>query len=108
MTPLAPAHLRMRRLDDGFRFTWVRRGRLDADAWEPMEIPLGEETEAYAVEVALPGGSAVRTATVSHPSWTYAAADMAADFGGMPAEIEVTVRQQGGLPGIPAIRRFAP
>lgn len=108
MTPLAPAHLRMRRLDDGFRFTWIRRGRLDADAWEPMEIPLGEETEAYAVEVALPGGSAVRTATVSHPSWTYAAADMAADFGGMPAEIEVTVRQQGGLPGIPAIRRFAP
>lgn len=108
VTPIAPVHLRMRRLDEAFVFTWKRRGRLDADAWEPLDIPLGEETETYVVEVALPSALPVRTVTVPEPGWTYPATEMAADFGGMPGEIEVTVRQRGLLPGLPATCRFTP
>ena len=43
------------------------------------------------------------------PNWTYAGGDIAADFGGMPAEIDITVRQfslSAGW-GIPATRRFS-
>ena len=73
------------------------------------DIPLGEEREEYRLEIAPAGGSPVRTQTVPGPAWLYEAADIAADFGTLPAEIDVTVRQlsvAGGW-GIPAKRRFA-
>jgi sulfite reductase beta subunit-like hemoprotein len=105
MTPLAPVHLRMRRSGGNLLFSWKRRGRLDADSWEPADIPLGEEAEAYLVEVAVPG-EAARTATISLPEWTYVAADIATDFGTPPAELEFTVRQHGQLRGLPASRLF--
>jgi len=107
--PLAPAHLRGRAAGGGLAFSWVRRGRVDADDWEATEIPLGEEREEYRVEVATAGGPVLRTATVAAPGWTYPVGDILADFGAMPALMDVTVRQlslSAGW-GLPASRRFA-
>jgi hypothetical protein len=95
--PLSPVHLSATPLGDGgIRFDWIRRGRIDADRGLAGAVPLGEEAEAYAVEVAPEGGSAVRLATAAQPQWIYAAADIAADFAGAPATVAVTVRQLGG------------
>ncbi|WP_421577879.1 baseplate multidomain protein megatron [Shinella sp. M31] len=56
LTPLAPVHLRGRRGADGVvRFSWVRRGRIDADTWLSADIPLDEPSEAYWLEI-LSGG----------------------------------------------------
>lgn len=107
--PLAPVHPRCRpAATGGLAFSWIRRGRVDADDWAPAEIPLGEEREEYRIDVAAPGGPVARTVTVGMPSWTYAVGDILADFGGMPAQIDVTIRQLSLAAGwgIPAVRRF--
>ena len=51
----------------------------------------------------------VRTQTVPEPGFIYENAEIIADFGALPAEIDVTVRQLSVAVGwgIPATRRFA-
>jgi len=94
--PLSPVHLTAaRRADGGFVFTWVRRGRLDADSWTGVEIPQDEPFETYVLRIGEPGGAAARQVTVGEPSWTYAAASIAADFPVLPDELELDVRQLG-------------
>jgi hypothetical protein len=107
LTPLAPVHLRARPDGGGLFLSWIRRGRVDADNWLPADIPLGEETESYQVEVASAGGVIVRTETVTLPAFTYSAAMLAADFGTPPAGLDVTVRQMSAAvgPGLPRTLR---
>ncbi|NGO53630.1 baseplate multidomain protein megatron [Allomesorhizobium camelthorni] len=106
--PLSPVHLRCRVNAGGAEFSWIRRGRIDADDWGQNEIPLGEEREEYQIEIAAAGGAVVRTALSPQQNWQYASTDIAADFGGLPAEIDVTVRQFSAAAGygLPATRRF--
>ncbi len=102
-------HLRSRETDGGdLVLTWIRRGRLDADHWAGIDIPLGEEREEYRIEIAAVGGATVRTATSTMQSYVYSAASVAADFGTLPSAIDVTVRQLSLVAGwgLPATRRF--
>lgn len=108
LTPLAPVHLRLEAVEDGVMLSWNRRGRIDADSWTGTDIPLGEALEAYQVAIGLPGSPPARQWQVNEPRLSYAAAAIEADFGLVPEEIEVVVRQISqavGL-GLPAARRF--
>ena len=51
LRPLAPVHLRSERDAGDIVFTWIRRTRIDGDGWELADVPLGEEREAYEIEV---------------------------------------------------------
>lgn len=105
-TPLAPVHLRARRLGDGgVFFSWIRRARRDADGWEGFDIPLDEPFEAYRLEI-LDGGAVVRSIETGGPSHTYPVADEALDFGAAHPAITIRVRQLGLAVrnGIPAER----
>ena len=94
--PLSPVHLTAeKQADGGFAFTWIRRGRLDADSWAGVEIPQDEPFETYVLRIGEPGETAVRQVTVGEPSWTYAASSIAADFPVPPDELELDVRQLG-------------
>lgn len=106
--PLSPVHIRATRsavVD--WAISWIRRGRIEADSWDGADIPLGEREESYRIDIGPPGGPVLRSATAAGTDWTYAAADLAADFGSLPAEAEVAVRQLGaggwGLPGVARI-----
>lgn len=104
LTPLAPVHLRGRRGADGVvRFSWVRRGRVDADTWLSADIPLDEPSEAYRLEI-LSGAAVVRRIETASPDYTYAAASELADFGSVQTAIRIRVRQLGrAIPlGVPA------
>ena len=109
LLPLSPVHLKATRIGGDLQLSWIRRSRIDADKWEGPDIPLGEEREEYRLEIAPAGGSPVRTQTVSLAAWLYQAADISADFGTLPAEIDVTIRQSSVAAGwgVPATRRFA-
>ena len=109
LLPLSPVHLRATPDGEGgVTLSWIRRGRLDADSWTPSDIPLGEAREDYSVEIAAAGGAAVRSAIVTETAFAYPAALIAADFGVVPAEIDVTIRQLSVAAGwgIPATRRL--
>jgi hypothetical protein len=86
---------------------WVRQTRIGGDAWEPVEVPLGEAGEAYRVEI-LDGSAVVRSVTRSSPTLVYAAAEQIADFGALPDAIGVRVRQVSATdgPGSPVERTF--
>jgi hypothetical protein len=98
--PLSPVHLRARRLAGGdLLVSWMRRGRIDADSWDGDDIPIGEESEAYRVEISATPGARLRSVTVTTQSWTYPAAEIAADFPVLPATAFVDIRQMSATVG---------
>ncbi len=104
LAPYAPVRARAVASAAGIQIGFVRRGRVDADAWEPMEIPLGEDAEKYTIEIARPsGGPRVLTATT--PAILYATADIVADFGAPPGALDLTIRQVSAAvgPGFPLV-----
>ena len=105
--PLPPAHLRLRREADGsLRLGWIRRARLHGDGLDG-EPPLGEEAEAYRVDI-LADAAVVRTLQTGEPGALYGAGAQAVDFpAGTPNPLSFEVRQQSALWGWGAPARRA-
>ncbi len=97
LMPLSPVHVRATRTGDGIRIAWVRRTRRDGDAWG-VDVPLGEDNEAYAVDI-LSGETVVRTLTTTTSSARYASADELADFGAPQIVVHGRVAQISGSVG---------
>jgi hypothetical protein len=97
LKPLAPVHLAAVRAGDGIHISWIRRTRIDGDGWG-IEVPLGEESEAYVLEI-LSGGMVVRTVACTSPQALYAAADELADFGAVQISLHVRVAQLSSTVG---------
>ena len=51
LRPYAPCHLRAA----GRRLSWIRRTRIDGDAWDGTDVPLGEDREAYRLRITKDG-----------------------------------------------------
>lgn len=94
LRPLSPVHLRARREATGaIRLTWVRRTRIGGDNWAGLEVPLGEEIEAYEVEIR-DGGTVKRRIAASATEAVYGTAEQTADFGDTDfTGLDVTVYQ---------------
>jgi hypothetical protein len=88
LRPLRPAHLRAAPAGGDLSVSWIRRGRIDADSWEGLDVPLGEAAELYHLRIADAAGLK-RQATLSAPAFTYTAAMRAADAPATPFAIEV-------------------
>lgn len=93
LRPYAPVHLAGRRDGDDLVISWIRRTRFDAPWLDGVDAPLGEETEAYEVDILDAEGAIVRTLSTTMPTVTYAAADQIADFGAAQSAVEVRVYQ---------------
>jgi hypothetical protein len=67
--PLAPVHVKgVKYYGTGdVTISWIRRTRLGGDAWEQVEVPLGEGSEAYEIDV-MDGAAVKRTLTSTTPS----------------------------------------
>jgi hypothetical protein len=90
--PFAPAHIRGRRDAGDLHISWIRRTRIGGDSWESAEVPLGEDSENYALDI-LDGDTVVRTLSSSSPSTIYTAAEQVADFGTPPSTVAVRICQ---------------
>lgn len=84
LRPYGPVDLEASRPVGGdASMTWTRRSRVGWPAMNPP--PLEEESEAYILRIMNAAGtSVVREVPLTAPSYTYAAGDQAADFGGTP------------------------
>jgi len=49
--PLSPVHLKAVWQGDDLALSWIRRTRLEGDAWGVGEVVLGETQELYRVEI---------------------------------------------------------
>lgn len=103
LLPLAPVRLAARRVPEGVRIDWIRRTRTGGDGWEQAEVPLGEESERYEVDV-LAGATVRRTLRVTTPMALYAAADELADFGAPQTALSLVVAQVSAAVGRGAAR----
>ncbi|RJE81223.1 glycoside hydrolase/phage tail family protein [Paracoccus sp. JM45] len=59
LRPYSPCHLML----SGRQITWVRRGRIESDGWDGTDIPLGEDSESYLVQVEQDGRLIFETQT---------------------------------------------
>lgn len=98
LMPWAPVHLRGERIDTGVRITWIRRTRRGGDSWETAEVPLGEATESYLVEV-LHEDSPVRALSTTSPELIYQNDSEIEDFGAPQSSLTVRVSQLSAVAG---------
>jgi len=98
LRPYAPVHLRAMRSDEGIVLSWIRRTRAGGDSWEVQEVPLGEFSERYVIDI-LDGVTVKRVLETASPQVLYPAADEIADFGAPVDALAVRVTQVSALVG---------
>jgi hypothetical protein len=81
VAPPSPVHPRLGETGDGsLAIGWTRRSRIGWAWRDSVDVPLGEEREAYRLTITR-GDGAVRTVETDAPGWTYPAAVLADDRG---------------------------
>ena len=98
LSPYAPARVRARRSPAGVTFSLLRRSRRDGDGWQLIDVPLGEDIEAYELDI-LRNGTVVRTLSMTSTSVLYAAAQEVLDFGGAQSWFDVQAVQMSAAVG---------
>ncbi|MBI5314106.1 MAG: glycoside hydrolase/phage tail family protein [Methylocystis sp.] len=98
LRPYAPTKARARRTPAGVVIDFVRRGRIDSDAWEALDIPLGEANESYEADIALPA-SGTRTLAAAAAPILYPAAEELDDFGAPQSELTLSLYQMSATAG---------
>ncbi|MBB1092433.1 glycoside hydrolase/phage tail family protein [Rhodopseudomonas palustris] len=98
LRPFAPVHLKAVRTTAGVALSWIRRTRIGGDGWSG-EAPLGEESEAYALDIRAPSGAVVRSITTAAPQALYTTADEIADFGAPQTALRIRVAQLSATVG---------
>ncbi|MFN4172359.1 MAG: glycoside hydrolase TIM-barrel-like domain-containing protein [Pseudorhodobacter sp.] len=87
----SPVHFRHLVAPDGsIVTTWLRRTRIEGDSWESLDVPLGEDREAYLLRVVV-DDEIRREVVLTEPRWTYPLAARVAD--GAVAGFELRVAQ---------------
>ncbi len=92
LRPLPPVRLASMADANGVMLSWIRQTRTGGDSWDIVDVPLGEESEAYRL-IILDGTVVKRSIDVTLPTWLYSTADMLADFGVMPTTFTARIAQ---------------
>ncbi len=100
-------HLAGSRDDTGnLTITWLRRTRIPSAWADGTDVPLGEASERYEVDIRNAANTAtLRTISSSSPVATYTAAEQAADFGVPRATVRVRIQQISDTVGRGAARQ---
>ncbi len=99
LRPYSPVWLSAERLEGGLRFNWIRRTRIGGDEWGELDVPVGEEREAYRMRI-LRDGAVLREAVVEDTEWFYDRAAQQADGQGrVCAEVAQLSALYGAGPG---------
>ncbi|SHE61306.1 Putative phage tail protein [Kaistia soli DSM 19436] len=78
LLPLAPVHLNGKRDAGGdVTLSWIRQTRQGGDRWDQVEVPLGEESEAYRVDL-IEAGVLKASRVVASPGTLFTAGELAA------------------------------
>ena len=84
--------------------SWVRRARMNGD-WKPYtDVPVGENSETYQVDVVSADGNIKRTITVNEPKAVYSASGQITDFGCLQTAVRVRIYQMSEVYGRGAVK----
>lgn len=91
LRPYRPCHLRASQDGaGGWNLSWIRRTRIDGDNWDGLDVPLGEQSEAYLLRV-IEGGVIKREVVLSEAEFSYSGAMQTTD--GINTSFRVEVAQ---------------
>ncbi len=99
--PYAPSKVEgSRDGSNNLTITWIRRTRISGEWRDYVDVPIGELTEAYEIDIVDPAdGSIKRTIEASSETATYSAADQTMDFGAPQNPMTVRVYQMSDIRG---------
>lgn len=99
LMPLSAVHLQgSRNASLDLTVTWIRRTRITGGWNDYIDVPLGETTEAYEVDI-LNGLDVVRTITSTTPTVDYTAAEQTTDFGSPQSSVSLNIYQMSASVG---------
>lgn len=101
LKPLSPVSLNGHRTSGDWTLTWVRRGRVDAAWRDYVDVPVGEASESYEIEIYASSSYAAvkRTLTSTTPTANYTSAQQVADFGSNQSTLYVRIYQMSATVG---------
>jgi hypothetical protein len=102
LKPYSPVHIGgWRNAAGDLTLTWVRRTRVSGEWRDGTDVPLGEATEAYDVEILSgPDGTVKRTFSgVTSSTLVYTEADQISDFGSAQSAVYVRIFQLSQIVG---------
>ena len=109
LRPYSPCHLNaVWQASGDIQVGWTRRTRIDGDNWETSDVPLGEESEQYQLEIlSADGSTVVRTINgLGAPAYLYTAAMQTTDFGAPLSSIKYRVAQVSASYGAGTFRNY--
>jgi hypothetical protein len=83
---------------DNLTINWNRRTRINGDWRDNVDVPLGEESESYEIDI-MDGRDVVRTITATSQTVEYTAAQQTTDLGSTQSSITVNVYQLSAVYG---------
>jgi hypothetical protein len=93
LRPLSPVNTVAKRSASGVMIGFMRRARINSDAWDAAEIPLDEGSERYEMDI-LKAGQIIRTVSGSgSPSILYPVAQELVDFGSPQSRLALRLYQ---------------
>jgi Putative phage tail protein len=98
LRPLAPAHVSAKRIAGGINISWIRQTRTGGDAWELLDVPLGEDGENYSVSV-MNGATELRNWSTTTTQHFYSDTEILADFGAQPNSLSLRIAQVSAATG---------
>jgi GTA TIM-barrel-like domain/Putative phage tail protein len=99
LRPYPVSHLRAAtNLTGDVSLDWKRRTRIDGDGWQVVEVPLGEDSEAYLLRI-VQGSTIMAEYTSTTAAFVYSAALRAVDGVSGPFMVEVAQMSQRFGPG---------
>lgn len=78
--------------------SWLRRSRIGGGWLNNVDVPLGEDSESYSVDI-MNGSAVVRTVAMTTPNLTYTAAQQVTDFGSLQSSVTINVYQLSAAVG---------
>jgi hypothetical protein len=103
LKPYAVGHITGTRDGSGnLTLNWIRRTRSGGDnSWQDgvVDVPLGEASESYSVDIVDGSGVVKRTLSATTPTASYTAAQQTTDFGSAQSAVNVRIYQISSLVG---------
>lgn len=98
LRPLSPVHIKASNVSGDFHISWIRRSRIGGDSWELTEIPIGEASELYEIDI-VDEGEAIRTIRSDSQQAVYSAPDQITDWGSIQSEYTLRIYQLSEIYG---------
>ena len=97
--PYSPTHIEgYRDGSDNLTINWIRRTRINGEWRDYADIPLGEESEQYEIDI-MDGSTVVRTIRATTSTAEYSATDQTTDFGSPQSSVDVKIYQISAIVG---------